>query len=56
MTITRLMLKITALSFVIVAAVCTIIAYWDKIVEIMSKRSYAVVDHMAVSDYDDFEE
>lgn len=56
MTITRLMLKITALSFVIVAAVCTIIAYWDKIVELTAKRKSAMVDHMAVSDYDDYEE
>lgn len=55
MTITRLMLKITALSFLIVSAACAIIAYWDKIVEITT-RNDGTLDFMAASDFDDFED
>lgn len=54
MGITRLVLKIIALSLTAVAVVCAIIAYWDRLVEITNFGRMR--DRMCVSEYDDFEE
>lgn len=56
MGITRVVLKIVALSLVVVAALCTIVAYWDKLVEMTTGGRTKAYDYMAVSEYDDFEE
>lgn len=56
MGVTRLVLKIVALSLTCVAVICAIIAYWDKLVELTSKGKMVMADGMSVSEYDDFEE
>lgn len=56
MGITRLMLKMIALGLVAAAIVCTIIAYWDKLQELLGVKKVKLQDCMCVSDYDDFEE
>lgn len=56
MSVTRLVLKIVALSLVAVAIVCTIIAYWDKLLELTTLGKNTAFDCMAVSEEDDFEE
>ena len=56
----RLVLKIVALVMVAAAAVCAVIAFWDKIVDAF----YAVADKLEekkanccfASEYDDFED
>lgn len=56
MGVTRLILKIVALTLVGAAIVCTIIAYWDKLMEVLSTSKNGMQDRMCVSEYDDFEE
>ncbi len=57
MNMTRMVLKIIALSLTAAAAVCVTIAYWDSLVEFTHNgKSKFSKRRMAVSDYDDFEE
>lgn len=56
MQLTRLVLKVIALSLAAAAAVCVIVAYWDSLVEFTSYGKAKFQSRMSVSDYDDFEE
>lgn len=56
MKVTRLVLKIVALSLAAAAAVCAIIAYWDMLVDFTSTGKAKFKDRMSVSEYDDYEE
>lgn len=57
MKVARFVLKIVALSLALAAAICAIIAYWDKLGELCgcakSKLAKATV---ASDEYDDYEE
>ena len=56
----RSILKITAVLMVVAAAVCAVVAYWDKIVDVF----YAIGDKLEekkanccfASEYDDYED
>lgn len=60
MKVARLVLKIVALAMVVAAAVCAVVAFWDRIVDAF----YAVTDKIEekkadcrfASEYDDFED
>lgn len=56
MGITRLVLKIIALSLVAVATICTIVAYWDKLVEMTTGGRKHAFDYMSTSEGDTFED
>lgn len=57
MNMTRMVLKIIALSLAAAAAVCVTIAYWDSLVEFTNNgKNKFTKRRMSVSDYDDFEE
>lgn len=57
MNMTRMVLKIIALSLAAAAAVCVTIAYWDNLVEFTANGTAKFRNRkMSVSDYDDFEE
>ena len=59
MKVARYILKIVAVAMVIAAAVCAVVAYWDKIMDVF----YAVADKIEekkadcrfASEYDDVE-
>lgn len=60
MKVARFVLKLVAALMVVAAAVCAVVAYWDKIVDAF----YAVADKIEekkaecrfASEYDDFED
>lgn len=60
MKVARFVLKIVAAAMVVAAAVCAVVAYWDKIVDAF----YAIADKIEekkaecryASEYDDFED
>lgn len=56
MQMTRLVLKVIALSLAAAAAVCVVVAYWDSLVDFTSTGKAKFKNRMAVSDYDDYEE
>ncbi len=56
MQITRLVLKVIALSLAAAAAVCVVVAYWDSLVDLTNSGKSKFKSRMAVSDYDDYEE
>ncbi len=56
MALTRMVLKIVALSLAAAAAVCVTIAYWDSLMEFTNSGKSKFKTRMAVSEYDDFEE
>lgn len=56
MSVTKMVLGIVALSLAAAAAVCAIIAYWDKLSELTTTGKAKFAGGMAVSEYDDFEE
>ena len=55
MKVARLVLKIVALSLAFAAAVCAVIAYWDKLSELCSCAKGKVAQANS-SEYDDYEE
>lgn len=56
MALTRMVLKIVALSLAAAAVVCVTVAYWDNLLEFASSGKTKFRSRMAVSEYDDFEE
>lgn len=57
MQLTRMVLKVIALSLAAAAAVCVIVAYWDSLIELTNNgKARFKKGRMTVSDYDDFEE
>ena len=56
MKVARFVLKIVALSLAAAAAVCAIIAYWDKLNELGSCAKSKFQRKACVSEYDDYEE
>ena len=54
--VARFVLKIVALSLAFAAAVCAVIAYWDKLSELCSCAKGKVVAQANSSEYDDYEE
>ena len=56
MKVARFVLKIVALSLAFAAAVCAVIAYWDKLSELCSCAKGKVVAQANSSEYDDSEE
>ena len=60
MKVARFVLKIVAVAMVVAAAVCAVVAYWDKIVDAF----YAIADKIEEkkaecrfsSEYDDYED
>lgn len=56
MKATRIMLNIIALSLAAAAAICAVIAYWDKLIELTTNSRKQFCDRMAASEYDDYEE
>ncbi|MFI3249670.1 MAG: hypothetical protein R3Y07_01740 [Eubacteriales bacterium] len=56
MKVTTLVLKIIALALAAAAAICAIIAYWDRLIELTDSGRQHFYDRMASSEYDDYEE
>lgn len=56
MKVARFVLKIVALSLGAAAAVCAIIAYWDKLAELGSCAKSKLQCKTCASEYDDYEE
>lgn len=59
MKVARFVLKIVAASLVVAAAVCAVIAYWDKIVDVTLALCGKVKEKKACickSEYDDYVE
>jgi hypothetical protein len=56
MKVARFVLKIVALSLTAAAAVCAIIAYWDKLSDLGSCVKSKVQRTACASEYDDYEE
>lgn len=56
MKIARFVLKIVALSLGAAAAVCAIIAYWDKLSELGDSAKSKLQQRAYSSEYDDYEE
>lgn len=56
MALTRVVLKVVALSLAAAAVVCVSVAYWDSLLELASNGKSKFRSRMAVSEYDDFEE
>ncbi len=57
MKIARLVLKFVALGLVIAAAICAVIAYWDKLASLFGGTAQAVREKAASfnPEYDDYE-
>lgn len=61
MKVTRLALQIAAAILLVAAAACTVVAYWDKIVDIFytiadkleERRADCCIDSSEFDDYDD---
>ncbi len=61
MKVARLVLKIVALSLTLAAAVCALIAYWDKIIDTLFRIKDKLGEKRAncpfcASEYDDYED
>lgn len=59
MKVARFVLKIVAVSLTVAAAVCAVIAYWDKLVEIFGcarKRLSLSSSACEYEDYEDFDD
>ena len=56
MKVARFVLKIVALSLGAAAAVCAIIAYWDKLSELGGCAKSKLSSKACVAEYDDYEE
>ena len=56
MKVARFVLKIVALSLGAAAAICAIIAYWDKLAELGSCAKDKFQCKACASEYDDYEE
>ena len=56
MKVARFVLKIVALSLALAAAICAIIAYWDKLGELCSCAKSKLTKAPASCEYDDYEE
>lgn len=59
MKVARFVLKIVAASLVVAAAVCAVIAYWDKIVDValgLYGKAKEKKDCICKSEYDDYVE
>lgn len=56
MKIARFVLKIVALSLAAAAAVCAVIAYWDKLSELRDCAKVKLQQRACSSEYDDYEE
>lgn len=56
MKIARFVLKIVALSLAAAAAVCAVIAYWDKLSELGDCDKVKLQQRACSSEYDDYEE
>ena len=56
MKIARFVLKIVALSLAAAAAVCAVIAYWDKLSELGNCAKVKLQQRACSSEYDDYEE
>ena len=56
MKVARFVLKIVALSLGAAAAVCAIIAYWDKLAELGGCAKDKLQRKACASEYDDYEE
>lgn len=56
MKIARFVLKIVALSLTAAAAVCAIIAYWDKLAELGDCAKTKIQRKACASEYEDYEE
>ncbi len=56
MKIARLVLKIVALSLTAAAAVCAIVAYWDKLAELGDCAKNRIQRKACSAEYEDYEE
>lgn len=56
MKVARLVLKIVALSLGFAAAVCAVIAYWDKLTALCGCAKSKLSGTVDSSEYDDYEE
>ena len=56
MKIARFVLKIVALSLTAAAAVCAVIAYWDKLAELGDYAKTKIQQKACASEYEDYEE
>ena len=56
MKIARLVRRIVALSLAAAAAVCAIVAYWDKLAELCGCAKEKIQRTASSSEYDDYEE
>ena len=56
MKIARFVLKIVALSLTAAAAVCAVIAYWDKLAELGDHAKTKIQQKACASEYEDYEE
>ena len=56
MKVARFVLKIVALSLTAAAAVCAIIAYWDKLPELGDCAKTKIQQKARASEYEDYEE
>lgn len=56
MKVARFVLKIVALSLATAAAVCAVIAYWDKLLELGTCAKGKFQAKACSSEYDDYEE
>lgn len=56
MKLARFILKIVALSLGIAAAVCAVVAYWDKLADLCCCAKGKLQRTACASEYDDYEE
>ena len=56
MKLARFVLKIVALSLAAAAAVCAIVAYWDKLLELGDRAQDRLRGRCGSYEYDDYEE
>ena len=56
MKVARFVLKIVALSLTAAAAVCALIAYWDKLGEVCGDVKQKIQQKASASEYEDYEE
>lgn len=56
MKVARFVLKIVAVSLAAAAAVCAVVAYWDKLTELCGCAKEKIQGSACPSEYDDYEE
>ena len=56
MKVARFVLKIVALSLTAAAAVCALIAYWDKLGEVCGNVKQKIQQKASADEYEDYEE